>query len=221
MSTATIAATIIGLQGHPLAATAPVNNQLLSWNGTNWAPSGPYTALSGANLTGNIVTSGNIQSTGNYIRSPGNAGSFLNGSGINVESGKASFLAQYLTGGPWTVTSTSNIMAGFGSTITPQITGRVVYMFQAICSVSGPTNTAFNWQGMYGSGTPPAQGNGTSGAGMGINVQCTTTAANSYTFCGTAWSLTTGTTYWFDILAWVGASSTGLMSYANAYMIEV
>jgi hypothetical protein len=32
------AATVVGLQGRPLASTAPTSNQLIGWNGSAWAP---------------------------------------------------------------------------------------------------------------------------------------------------------------------------------------
>lgn len=49
MVQAVIATTVTGLQGRQVAATpAPTNNQALVWNGSAWAPSGPYLTAAGA-----------------------------------------------------------------------------------------------------------------------------------------------------------------------------
>ncbi|MEZ4827502.1 MAG: hypothetical protein R3C61_14660 [Bacteroidia bacterium] len=53
--------TVDGLQGTPVSATAPtVVGQVLKWNGTSWAPGADgvntYTAGSGINVTGTVIT---------------------------------------------------------------------------------------------------------------------------------------------------------------------
>ena len=41
---------VIRLQGRPMSSLAPVNGQLLSWDGTQWLPSSGSVAISGHNL---------------------------------------------------------------------------------------------------------------------------------------------------------------------------
>ncbi|MEZ4827500.1 MAG: hypothetical protein R3C61_14650 [Bacteroidia bacterium] len=53
--------TVDGLQGTPVSATAPtVVGQVLKWNGSSWAPGtdggNTYTAGSGINVTGTVIT---------------------------------------------------------------------------------------------------------------------------------------------------------------------
>ncbi|MEZ4775833.1 MAG: tail fiber domain-containing protein [Bacteroidia bacterium] len=53
--------TVDGLQGNPVAATAPtIVGQVLKWNGVSWAPGtdagNTYTAGSGINVTGTVIT---------------------------------------------------------------------------------------------------------------------------------------------------------------------
>ncbi|MBK7222937.1 MAG: hypothetical protein IPH94_16965 [Saprospiraceae bacterium] len=47
------------IQGNPVVATAPTNQQILKWNGSQWAPApddGVTTAGAGLSITGNTVT---------------------------------------------------------------------------------------------------------------------------------------------------------------------
>lgn len=46
-----IATTITGLQGRPLAATAPTTSQVLQWNGSTWLPATVATGGGGASVT--------------------------------------------------------------------------------------------------------------------------------------------------------------------------
>lgn len=48
MVQAVIATTVTGLQGRGVANTAPTNNQALTWNGSAWAPAGPFLTAAGA-----------------------------------------------------------------------------------------------------------------------------------------------------------------------------
>ena len=60
--TGTLGATVVGgIQGVPVANTAPTNNQVLTYNGTAWAP----TAISPATITGKgtLTTEGGIEFT--------------------------------------------------------------------------------------------------------------------------------------------------------------
>jgi hypothetical protein len=55
MAQATISTTVTGLQGHPVSNVAPVTNQALVWNGTQWAPSSALLQTSGGTLTGPLI----------------------------------------------------------------------------------------------------------------------------------------------------------------------
>lgn len=58
MTQAVVATTVTGLQGRGVANTAPNPGQALAWNGSAWAPAGPYLALAGGTLTGPVVLAG-------------------------------------------------------------------------------------------------------------------------------------------------------------------
>lgn len=55
--------TVAKIQGSSVSATAPINNQILKWNGTAWTPSADenttYTAGTGLTLTGNEFSANN------------------------------------------------------------------------------------------------------------------------------------------------------------------
>lgn len=52
MTQAVIATTVTGLQGRPVVTTAPTANQALTWNGSAWAPAGPFIPMIGGTVTG-------------------------------------------------------------------------------------------------------------------------------------------------------------------------
>ncbi len=60
MAQATIATTVTGLQGHPVSNTAPsVVGQLLTWNGSAWAPDNTtYMPVAGGTFTGPVTLAG-------------------------------------------------------------------------------------------------------------------------------------------------------------------
>lgn len=223
MTAATINTTAIGLQGRPLAATAPTTNQLVGWNGTTWTPQGPYLPLTGATLTGNIVTSGNIQTTGGTIQTPGNAGSFLNGAGVNIVSGRA----QGSKSGLSTAFSTASlalVMAGMGLQFTPQVSGTVMLGFS--CQIAtDAVNANCNIVGFLGTGTPPTQGQAQTGAsfGYGATLQGNANSVSMWVPWAQAgiWSgLTIGTTYWMDF-AYCNNAGNGGRAYGQWAMCWV
>jgi hypothetical protein len=59
MVQAVIQTTVTGLQGNPVAAGTPGGNQSLTWNGTTWAPAGPFMSSTGGTFTGPITLSAN------------------------------------------------------------------------------------------------------------------------------------------------------------------
>lgn len=52
MTQAVIATTVTGLQGRAVVTTAPSANQALTWNGSAWAPAGPFVPTVGGTITG-------------------------------------------------------------------------------------------------------------------------------------------------------------------------
>lgn len=59
MAQATIATTVIGLQGHAVSNTVPVAGQALVFNGTQWAPDATtYLKTAGGTVTGSVTLSG-------------------------------------------------------------------------------------------------------------------------------------------------------------------
>ena len=63
MVQAVIQTTVTGLQGNPIASTpTPTGNQALVWNGTAWAPAGPYLSTAGGTLTGALTLAANAGS---------------------------------------------------------------------------------------------------------------------------------------------------------------
>lgn len=227
MTAATINTTAVGLQGRPLANTAPTVNQLVGWNGTTWTPQGPFLPLTGGTLTGNITTTGSgsyVQTTGSgFIMSPGNAGSFLNGNGTNIVSGRAyqrtpALSTRFLT------SSQPLVMCGIASQFTPRVSGTVIIACCASIATDGP-NAAANVVPCLGTGTPPAQGAAQVGNGFGYG---STLSGNGYSASmWVPWShsglwggLSIGTTYWVDI-AICNNTGNGSSAYIQWAMIWV
>jgi hypothetical protein len=62
--------TVTGLQGRPIATTAPADGQALSWSaaGNVWTPvTPPFLPLSGGSLTGNLNVVGNLTASGAVV----------------------------------------------------------------------------------------------------------------------------------------------------------
>lgn len=222
MSQATVAVSIIGLQGRPLSNTAPTTNQALMWNGTAWLPGGPFLPLTGGTLTGNIITSGNIQTTAGSIQSPGNGGSFINGTGYNIRTQRGGITKGGLTT-QFSTTSGSLVMCGIGGQFTPRTSGTIFLGTSCQIAVNVANCVCLACQ-LYGTGTPPAQGAAQTGSGTGYG---TSFNANSNT--GGVWvpwsqmsivaGLTVGTTYWADIA--ISTANTATNAYAQWGMVWV
>lgn len=223
MVAATINTTVTGLQGRPLANTAPTTNQAIGWNGTSWVPSGPFLPLTGGTLTGPLVTSGNIQTTGGSVQ-VGTAGNYMNGSGVNIISGRAnvtkSSSVQFQT------SSTTLVMVGMNCQFTPVISG-IVLLFCSTQIAVGNASTACNASMFIGTGTPPAQGAPNTGSVPGYG---STFAGNPYTAgMWVPWSqgavfggLTLGTTYWFDYaICNTGAAGPVYTAWGNLWVGEM
>ncbi len=68
--------TVIGLQGNPVSSTTPASNQVLSWNGSAWAPANPASgsqwATSGNDISynsGNVTVGTTLQVDGQLTKS--------------------------------------------------------------------------------------------------------------------------------------------------------
>ncbi|MEZ4827501.1 MAG: hypothetical protein R3C61_14655 [Bacteroidia bacterium] len=78
-----------GLQGVPVAATAPsVIGQVLKWNGASWAPGSDagttYTAGSGINVTGTVITNTGDTNAADDITNTSVAGGDVSGTFANL-----------------------------------------------------------------------------------------------------------------------------------------
>ena len=163
--------------------------------------------------------------SGTPIQSPGNAGSFLNGAGVNIRSGRG-FGAVSGLSTQFQMSGTTLLLAGMGCTMTPLVSGTMY--FSTSCQIatnvaSGTTNACQ----IYGTGAVPAQGtNSNVGQGTGYG---TSFEANANTGgCWMPWSqmsivatLTIGTQYWGDIAISVpGGGGSGFAMWGMVWMAE-
>lgn len=222
MAQATIATTVTGLQGRPVATTAPTNNQALAWNGSAWTPLGPYLPLTGGTLTGNIVTSGNIQTTGGTFQSNLSTGQYLNTSGVNIVSGRAVNGVNLASTAIAFGTPSTYLGYGVnGNAITPVTSGRVLVLYRFnMWAASGSSCSCASY---YGTGTAPNAGSTTAvgnvfatGAGNGntngtvLSFEMTNVAA-----------ISTGTKYWFDLFASSAGGGLGYQQFTSCQLIEI
>ncbi|MCB0842663.1 MAG: tail fiber domain-containing protein, partial [Bacteroidetes bacterium] len=72
-----------GLQGNPVSSNAPVNGEVLKWNGTEWAPGSDdgttYTGGTGISISGTVITNLGDTDPGDDITNTTSAGGDLNG----------------------------------------------------------------------------------------------------------------------------------------------
>lgn len=226
MAQATVAATVTGLQGRPLVATAPIANQALVWNGTNWAPAGPFVPLSGGSVTGNLAVTGSVNAL--TFQTSGNAGTFLNGAGTNVVTGRA-FVTKGIFSSPFNTSSTSFVMAGANLLITPMVSGIVI--FSASAQISNNANSGGASIGLrFGTGAAPTQGQAETGnqiPGYGMGMQNSTNNLTQGTWApwcqsGIAWNMTIGTQYWFDMMmASTVSGGTSQLQWCSVTAMEV
>lgn len=81
MATQNILCTVVGLQDHPVAATAPATGQLLTWNGSAWQPGGNADVtgsltVTGTTTLGNTATTQTIMPATNNTYTLGGAGNY-------------------------------------------------------------------------------------------------------------------------------------------------
>lgn len=223
MTTATIATTVTGLQGRPLATTAPTANQLIGWNGTTWTPQGPFLPTAGGSVTGNVTVSGSV--TGGSVQTNGTPGTFLNGSGVNILTGRG-YNGKGFLSSQFAFSGSTQVAAGANLTMTPHVTSLV--LFCGMCQLgAGSSNSAVNMGLCFGTGTPPAQGGGITGTLMAYGSTFGTNA-NIYG-AWVPWGImlpwggfTVGTQYWFDFACAVSNNvGTGYAMWGDIYACEM
>lgn len=125
--------TVIGLEGRPLAATAPAPNQILTWSGTAWAPATPTSgAGTGSCSTNQFVTGVNLGSSPNCIQP---AFSSLSGIATSNQLPAASSSAQ------GAVELTQDLA---GSTLAPKVAG---LQGNPVSSAAPTSNQVLTWNG--------------------------------------------------------------------------
>ncbi|UPZ17873.1 beta strand repeat-containing protein [Flavobacterium humidisoli] len=147
---------VSGLQGTPVSGTAPVNGQILSFNGTSWSPITPSAFSEADGIVGNEVA--DVLANGGLTRS--GSGTNADPYKIGITSGTASGQVMQWNGTGWSASDIPNA--------TTAATGKV----QLAGDLAGSGTTALvpkvsGLQGTPVSGTAPVNGqilsfNGTS-----------------------------------------------------------
>ncbi len=188
-STVSCAAGVCSAVRNGILPTPTRAGDILYWNGTAW-----------------VTIAGNNSGIG--ILAEGAAG------GLNWFK-PASLQSAVL--GSVTTSSTSEVMAGFGSscTITPTLTGRLRISFVGWVSINTSTST-INFEIRYGTGTPPAAGVASTGTAVGTNSAANITPPNVMPIALSAvvTGLSAGTTYWFD-MGYKVVSNSGTVGQAS------
>jgi hypothetical protein len=235
MTQATLDTTVSGLQGNPISPAAPQTGQLLVWSGTAWVPA----SIINGNLTVNGLlaapsVNGNLTATGNLAGANVNAtgtvqgANFQNAQGINTITGRAFMQTQDINQ-IYTITSSSAVMAGFGSTyqITPRVSGIVLVSAYTLVSNSianQNTNMNINYNAVASQAAPVqgAAGTGNSLPGVNMTNLCAEPGALfPLQKVGLVTGLTIGATYWFDFVIWLGGSGPANYNYWNMTLAEL
>jgi len=114
-ATGASALTVVGIRGRSVASTAPTSNQVLKWNGSEWAPAedaegtGTVTCIETNNgITGGpITTSGTIGLTGQAL-----ALHNLGSNGIIARTGSGTVAARTITAGTGISVTNGNGVSG-------------------------------------------------------------------------------------------------------------
>lgn len=139
MVQAVIATTVTGLQGRGVANTAPTLNQALVWNGSAWAPSGPYLTAAGAPY----IATNYVDNSGFSINQRGYAsGSPIAAGAYGFDRWKAGASGCTLT---FTVSPASTLVTVAAGTIQQVIEGNNLinasYTLSWLGSATGRVNT--------------------------------------------------------------------------------
>lgn len=238
MAQATIDTTVAGLQGTPISATPPTVGQILVFNGTAWVPgsniNGPLTVAGGltagslaaatASLTGGLTAAGNVTTTGaGVVQTPGPAGQLVNANGDNLVSGRARASSQGANQFP-NFGATAPTQFGFNCVLTPRTSGVILVMTTGRFGSLGAVVSGLAHQLAYGTGAAPSQGAAASGNAFGFQNYTVAPVQSDGTTLPIALMsfivLNPGTTYWFDMQVWVGASGQSIL-IGNAWMAAV
>ena len=125
---------------------------------------------------------------------------------------------------PTGTTSTTAVMMGLAATITPVVTGRVIFV--VVGNVWNNTlNDTVQYVLSYGTGTAPANGAALTGTTTGAKQQVTGVASGAYqlgfALVGLATGLTLATAYWFDVQLNVTVGGTGQINNVTSIALEV
>ena len=173
--------------------------------------------LTGAITVGTGVACSGSSCTGTTVGGLSGAVTFDKGlacSGSECKQSLANVSLQASPSLPGANSSTTGIMAGFGSScaMTPAYSTRLFVSFQG--SVFGNTTNIATLNFRYGTGTAPVAGAAATGTSVGGSVSVQTVAATSqnipFTLNAIITGLSAGTAYWFDI---DGLVNTGNVSY--------
>lgn len=239
MAQATIDTTVAGLQGTPISATPPTVGQILVFNGTAWVPgsaingplsvAGQITAgglvVNGpSTFNGNVTTPNNVLVTGSgTIQSPGPAGQLVNANGDNLVSGRARASSQGANQFP-NFGAIAPTQFGFNCVLTPRTSGVILVMTTGRFGSLGAVVSGLAHQLAYGTGAAPSQGAAASGNAFGFQNYTVAPVQSDGTTLPIALMsfivLNPGTTYWFDMQVWVGASGQSIL-IGNAWMAAV
>lgn len=124
---------------------------------------------------------------------------------------------------PSTTTSTTGVMMGINSTITPVKSGKILII------ISGDTDNSTNSRGTViglrvGTGTPPVNGSsltGTSYGGLKNFFQNNSVVRSPFTLNSIVSSLTIGNTYWVDISLAAVTSGTARVRNISVSITEL
>ena len=211
-----IAETVTGLQGRPVAATAPATNQVLAWSGTTWAPATPAAAgvtsvtasapiASSGGATPNLSLTGIVAlangGTGANLAATGGAGQVLQQStvGGNITVGSPTITiadttppASPVNGQPWWNSGDGNLYIYYQDpTGPPQWVSSYSGTSKSLLGVTDGSNAAAGMVGEFISASQSA-GLGLS-SGAVSNVTSVALTAGDWDVSGVAWITTSGT----------------------------
>jgi hypothetical protein len=190
-ATGTTSLTVVAIQGDPVSAAAPTNNQLLRWTGAAWTPSAETSYTSGLGITLTGTTFSHTAHTGDATGTTSLTVVALQGIPVSSSAPANTQLLRY-NGTNWIPSAETAYTAGLGITIsgttfshtahTGDATGTTSLTVVALRGVSLSTSAPVNNQILRYSGgnwTPSAETAYT--AGLGITISGTTFSHTAHT----------------------------------------